>query len=319
MGGDYGKVLRSFWTDPDIKRTLSPEQKELLLYYFTSPHGNLAGLYYSPFEYVAAETGLPMERVREWTMGDLARFVSYDERTEEILVHRGARHQVGDELKAGDKRIKALQKVLTETHSRALVGRFLMLYPDLPFDRDNTPPPAPIEAPSKPLPSPFEAKAVTVAVTEQSKETVAKATGDEAPNDDTTETARPVGTAPPETPDPESVWAASRGLIAGAVREHAWLHRAAPQFGAARGRKWDMQNELSIARELLKQYNPEELMGGIEHWRRIHHVPEGEQWSLAACYAEGQRWRIELAVEGWRSAQIDAIDLTEFLEARRAS
>ena len=40
-GGDYGRVRHTFWTDPDIKRALSPEQKALLLYFFTSPHRTL--------------------------------------------------------------------------------------------------------------------------------------------------------------------------------------------------------------------------------------------------------------------------------------
>lgn len=160
-GGDYGRVRHTFWTDPDIKRALSPEQKALLLYYFTSPHRTLIGLYYCPLEYAASETGIPLASVREWTLGTLARFVTYDESTEEVLVHRAGKHQVGDELKERDNQRKAIEKALAEAHSPRLIAKFLDLYPhwSLAVEKPVVPPP------SKPLESPSEAKAV--AVTEQ--------------------------------------------------------------------------------------------------------------------------------------------------------
>lgn len=132
-GGEYGIVLHKFWTDPDIKRVLSPEQKSLLLYWFTGPRSNLIGLYYCPLIQVADDTGIPPETVREWTLGPLARFVTYDERTEEVLVHRAGRHRIGETLSQKDNRIKAIQKVLSGAHSDALVGVFLDLYSHWPL------------------------------------------------------------------------------------------------------------------------------------------------------------------------------------------
>lgn len=160
-GGDYGRIRHTFWTDPDIKRVLNPEQKTLLLYYFSSPHRTLIGLYYCPMEYAASETGLPVERVREWTLGALSRFVSYDEQTEEILVHRAGKHQVGEHLAEKDHQRKAILKAVQGAHSPRLVRRFLELYPH--WNLNVSPPEGgePVEeAPSKPLASPFEAKAV---------------------------------------------------------------------------------------------------------------------------------------------------------------
>lgn len=160
-GGDYGRIRHTFWTDPDIKRALTPEQKTLLLYYFTSPHRTLIGLYYCPMEYAASETGIPVERVREWTLGALARFVTYDEQTEEIFVHRAGRHQVGEQLSAKDNQRKAVEKALTEAHSQTLVRRFLELYAHWPLTFETAPAPEP---PSKGVERGSEAKAVAVAV-----------------------------------------------------------------------------------------------------------------------------------------------------------
>lgn len=132
-GGNYGKVRITFWTDPDIKRKLTAEQKTLLLYYFSSPHGNMIGLYYCPPMFAAEETGIPVERVREWTAGPLAPFVSYDEETEEVFIRKLAEHQVGAELKEGDKRIPAVVKALREVHSEGLLRDFLTTYAGWPL------------------------------------------------------------------------------------------------------------------------------------------------------------------------------------------
>lgn len=177
-GGDYGRIRHTFWSDPEIKRTLSAEQKALLLYYFANPHCNLIGLYYCPLEYAALEVGLPLEQVEAWIDGPLARFLTYDHATEEVLVHRLARHQIDRQLKEADKRVGRVKRELAEAHSQMLVQRFAELYPDWPHGIEPTPPPADDgdgepkghpapptvenpapEAPSKPLPSPTEAKA----------------------------------------------------------------------------------------------------------------------------------------------------------------
>ena len=144
----YCRVLPSFWSDPKVKRRLSKEQKYLLLYFFTSPHTNLIGLYYLPLTYAEAETGLAAAEIREWIEGPLTPFVSYDPETEEILVHRAARHQIGEELKERDNRTKAVERILRDTHSADLVARFRELYPDWHL---NTPAPAaPPAGPSAP-------------------------------------------------------------------------------------------------------------------------------------------------------------------------
>lgn len=158
----YGRISRGFWSDPDIKRKLSAEQKALLLYYFTSPHSNMSGLYSAPFEFTAALTGLSVATVREWTLGCLAPFVSYDEETEEVFVHRMTRHQVGETIDPKDKRIAALKRLLASAHSRELVRHFGELHPAL----DIPVPEAPSKEHAKPLRSHSSSSSSDRAVTE---------------------------------------------------------------------------------------------------------------------------------------------------------
>ena len=161
-GENYRRVVPSFWTDPDIKRALTLEDKALLLYYFTSPHSNMIGLYYCPPAYVAAETGLPVAVIVNALERQLAPFVTYDPETEEVFVHRAARHQVGEELQGKDHRKKAVPRLLEGVHSARLKRAFLLKYAawdlgvSLPEDT---------QAPSKPLPRASEAIAVAVAGT----------------------------------------------------------------------------------------------------------------------------------------------------------
>lgn len=280
-GGDYGRVRHTFWTDPDIKRVLTPEQKTLLLYYFTSPHRTLIGLYYCPLEYAASETGLPLEQVREWTTGALSRFVTYDVQTEEILVHRAGRHQVGDVLAEKDNQRKAIEKACAEAHSATLVRRFLELYEHWSLAVPVPPEP---EAPSKPLASPFEAKAVAVAVTEQ-EETEAKAS-EAAP--------RCEGMEPGDSALPM--------LVAPLVREHLWLGKDPPHEKIG-DRRSDMGREITAAKHLAKMYGVDAVVGMIPYARMALNVTDGRRLSLLYFVKGDRQDRIHLAMAQWRSEE----------------
>lgn len=125
----YGKIYRAFWTDPEITR-LTTGRKVLLLYYFTAPHGNMAGLYHAPFKTTSDQTGLRLPTVKYWTLRELDRWVSYDLATSEILVHNGARANVGDLLTSKDKRRTSIERQLAVTHSERLRRLFVDLYTD---------------------------------------------------------------------------------------------------------------------------------------------------------------------------------------------
>lgn len=129
---NHAKIVRSFWADPDIK-TLTREEAHLLLYFFTSRHGNMIGLYCLPIAYAAAEAKFTPEDVRRAIAGPLAAFVTYDAVTEEIFVHSAAKHQIGEELRVSeggkeDNRIEGVRKLVRAIHSIRLQRAFLQRY-----------------------------------------------------------------------------------------------------------------------------------------------------------------------------------------------
>lgn len=159
--GDYARIRHGFWTDPDVRR-LDAEQKVLLLYYFSSPHSNMVGLYHCPTFYAALETGVSEEKVVAALANQLKPFVVYDPRTAEVWVKKAARHQVANVLSKDDKRRKKVVGMVGETHSSWLLAQFLTAYTDwqlgIPIPTGVEPPPelstdaeGACEAPSKGL------------------------------------------------------------------------------------------------------------------------------------------------------------------------
>jgi hypothetical protein len=153
----YRRVVTSFWTDPDLRRRkLSREQKYLLLYFFTNHHTNLAGLYWLPLTYATQEAELNLEDVEQWVRSELSPYVTYDFETEEILVHRLAWHNVGEDLKKRDNRVKAIERALGDAHSQMLVEKFLAVYSAWPIRLKNVAQPRHDEgATPSPLPKPL--------------------------------------------------------------------------------------------------------------------------------------------------------------------
>lgn len=126
---EYGKVVVSFWRDPKL-RHLDPMARYLALYYFTCPHKNMAGLFYCPIIFASKETGLPATQIQELLKGPLSPFMTYDETSEEILVHRMARRQVGATIKGGDNRLTPILKTVQGAHSQSLVTLWKQLHRD---------------------------------------------------------------------------------------------------------------------------------------------------------------------------------------------
>jgi len=148
---EYGKVVTTFWRDRKV-RPLEREAKYLLLYWFTCPSKNMAGLFYCPLESAALETGLDTARVRELTLGPLSPFVTYDEETSEVLVHRMVRRAVGASIHPLDKRLKGVLAQVALAQSDRLRAGWHQLHKN--WVQEGTPEGAsgaPPEAPSKPV------------------------------------------------------------------------------------------------------------------------------------------------------------------------
>ena len=146
---DYAKVAPQFWTGETGKqlKAFGVEAVVVGMYLMTSPHANMIGLYYLPKIYLAHETGLGIEGAEKGLARAIeAGFCTYDEASEYVFVHAMARFQIGEALKADDKRCKGVLNELEKTPKGLLRKAFSSIYGDafhLPKD-------SPIEAPSKP-------------------------------------------------------------------------------------------------------------------------------------------------------------------------
>jgi hypothetical protein len=147
---DYGKVSPQFWVGRTGKALRGDMEAQLVaLYLMTSPHANMIGVYYCPIEYVAKETGIPLEGASKALRRLIdADFCTYEADSEWIFVHKFAENQIGEELKATDKRVQGVVNELAKIPKDQCWQSFRAMYA-VPF---NLPPLAsPSEAPSKPL------------------------------------------------------------------------------------------------------------------------------------------------------------------------
>lgn len=306
-GGDYSRVRQTFWTDPDIKRVLSAEQKALLLYFITSPHANMIGLYHCPLEYAAAEVGLDVDDVSEWVAGPLSRFLSYDFATEEVLVHNYARHQIAETLKAEDKRMKRVVAELASVHSKHLVRRFLELYADwtIPFDAPAEDPTEGdhhhTEAPSKGLRrgfrnvgKPLRSHSIALHSRDVSLSSLCSESGaasappvkrvDGGDEASVVPLPRPATNPPPESggddaEDHKQVLARYRAEAVTIILDELWQSTRDRPPGRF-GRDWSLDRELSIWRDMVKRYDPEEVNGAMRVMRRVGGFGDLEPLSL---------------------------------------
>ena len=153
---DYAKVSAGFWVGK-TGRSLrgDPEAQIVALYLMTSPHSNMIGVFHCPLQYIAYETGLPLEGASK----GLARliegqFCTYDDESETVWVHEMARFQIGDALKVGDNQCKGIQKAVDNIAETRIRTAFADRYADAfhlaqPVDK-----PKPLRRASKAPPKP---------------------------------------------------------------------------------------------------------------------------------------------------------------------
>lgn len=114
----------------------------------------------------------------------------------------------------------------------------------------------------------------------------AKAPADEPPGDDT-------GNG---RPDPLKE---ARGEAATLIRTHVWLGKKPPETA---GPEWDMKRDLSIWGQLLKQFRPDEVNGGISVLRLAlaEDLPGSRPITMAYFARDGTRDRMSRCVAYWR-------------------
>jgi hypothetical protein len=127
---DYAKVSPLFWTRGSGKRLRGNADAQVLaLYFVTCPAANMIGVYYVPLVSVAHETGLGMDRTLEALAAlGAADFAHYDHDHELVWVPNMASYQIGDELKAGDKRRFAVVAEIDKLGGHRFAAAFLERY-----------------------------------------------------------------------------------------------------------------------------------------------------------------------------------------------
>jgi hypothetical protein len=244
---EYGVVVKTFWTDPDV-RALSRDASHLLLYYCTSPHslGRMIGVYYCPPEYAAKEAKFTVDEVRALLAGPLRPHVSYDEKTEEVFVHAFAKYNVGEELHIGkdregkdkpDHRIAGVETQLKAVHSpwlyNAFRARYRTAYHLTVEPRSLSPSKAPLEHLPSPLPSPSEAKAGHGKALHNSSEASLPAAG------------RSNGSAAEPS--------VTEGQVLATVRKVLWGPDGLPPDDDGAGKPWTDAREMTVIQALVKK------------------------------------------------------------------
>lgn len=153
---DYGKVSPKFWIG-DTGKSLrgNMEAQIVALYLMTSPHANMIGVFYCPIDYIAKETGIPLEGASKALQCLIeADFCTFEYDSEYIFVHQFALNQIGEELKPLDKRVQGVINELAKVPKRQCWQSFRARYAvpfNLPIEGSKTKPLAsPLQAPSKP-------------------------------------------------------------------------------------------------------------------------------------------------------------------------
>jgi len=153
---DYGKVSPQFWVGKTGKRLRGDMEAQIVaLYLMTSPHANMIGVFYCPVDYIAKETGIPIEGASK-ALARLseADFCTFDAESEYVFVHRFAANQIGEDLKPSDKRVQGVVNELAKVPKGQCWQAFRARYAEpyhLPIEGVLSKPPAsPSEAPSKP-------------------------------------------------------------------------------------------------------------------------------------------------------------------------
>ncbi len=123
----FAQVSPRFWcgaTGRDI-RGLGHEAQVVALYLMTCPSSVMTGLFYLPVGLMAHEIGSTFEGASK----ALARvcntgFCAYDELAEVVFLPEMANWQIGDSLKAADKRVKGVENALLPYLSHEFSKRF---------------------------------------------------------------------------------------------------------------------------------------------------------------------------------------------------
>ncbi len=156
MSGIYRQVFSTFWSDPKVVDSFSPEDKYFYLYLITNEHTNQCGIYQISVKQMAFDLGYSIEAVRaliERFQSHLKR-IRYNPETREMAVLNWAKHNYPE--KTTDNRFYCIEDELEMVQDRTLVDLVLQhatatIQAALLNQVPSKPLSTPYKAPSKPL------------------------------------------------------------------------------------------------------------------------------------------------------------------------
>lgn len=146
---EYGRVAPTFWTRGSGKKLRGkPLAQVVALYLFTCPSSTMIGIYHLAIPTMAHEIGITLEDA-ERALAEVCDvgIAQYDHEEELLYLPEGARYQIGESLKPGDKRVAGIRAALAQFNRHPFATDFASRYAV-----DFCISPSGEEAPQKPLP-----------------------------------------------------------------------------------------------------------------------------------------------------------------------
>lgn len=127
---DYGRVAPTFWTRGSGKKLRgNPRAQLVALYLFTCPSSTMIGIYHLAIPTMAHETGLTVEEAERALAEVCAIGIALHDPEEELVyLPEGARYQIGERLKPGDRRVKGIASALAQFSRHPFALDFVRRY-----------------------------------------------------------------------------------------------------------------------------------------------------------------------------------------------
>jgi hypothetical protein len=127
---DYAILKPQFWYGETARRLRDNREARLLAVYLIScPTSNMTGLFYLPLALMACETTIPLDEVCKALRSlSEAGFAFYDDQQQMVWVPEMARHQIGERLSPGDKRIKGVLRTIERYRTHPYYAEFMERY-----------------------------------------------------------------------------------------------------------------------------------------------------------------------------------------------
>jgi len=127
---ECGRVAPTFWTRGSGKKLRGkPLAQVVALYLFTCPSSTMIGIYHLAIPTMAHEIGITLEDA-ERALAEVCDvgIAQYDHEEELLYLPEGARYQIGESLKPGDKRVAGIRAALAQFNRHPFATDFASRY-----------------------------------------------------------------------------------------------------------------------------------------------------------------------------------------------